>query len=260
MDHPQKLVFKFVINDSNWCIASDLKVEHDEHGNANNYVDAAELKDTTEIINHDEYDLAQVLTNPSSYDAISPPASSGSGFEHLSKASMTRNFSDEVLQVEPSSLQPQSETPSSLLPQSGTPSSLQPESNQPSSPQLGTGSASSPQHQPHTASSRNAHDDDTPTNSIFDGEGGRKRGSHQKQKGAQQSETKESEVATLGGDSRRSSITGRIRQSETKADASSPLVKVPGSYPDDDRVTRVSSVSRPRKEGFINRLKGLFGN
>lgn len=207
VDEPQKLVFKFVLNDSNWVVAPEHKVEHDEHGNANNYVDADELKE----VDTDD-DLTHVLTNPSSYAAVSPPASGGSGFENISRL-------EEIPLEEPEA------------------SSSQPDTQPASSSQLRSLSASN----------RNAPDDDTPTNSIHDGEAKRRPDGPQ---------TQESEVVTLGGDSRSSSFTGRLRP-EAKTAPSSPLVRVPGSYPAPDHRAESSS-GNARRDGLISKLKGLF--
>ncbi|GEQ66586.1 hypothetical protein JCM33374_g249 [Metschnikowia sp. JCM 33374] len=43
VNEKQKLVFKFVINGCTWMIDESYKVEFDENGNQNNYVDAEEL-------------------------------------------------------------------------------------------------------------------------------------------------------------------------------------------------------------------------
>ena len=46
----QKLVFKFVIDDADWEVSGDYKIERDENGIENNYLDASELVEDTESV------------------------------------------------------------------------------------------------------------------------------------------------------------------------------------------------------------------
>lgn len=58
LDEPQRLVFKFVVNGSQWITSPKYNIEHDVHGNANNYL---EPEDLTEI--KDEPATSAVHTN-----------------------------------------------------------------------------------------------------------------------------------------------------------------------------------------------------
>lgn len=198
----ERLVFKFVVN-GEWTTDSNYKLEHDEHGNPNNYVDADELiaveefteelaeepvavaattdapktADFEESASVDEPDhekITQVLTSDSSYAAVSLP-STDSAFEHVSQ---------------------EGDPPSNRNPRR-----------------------------------RNAPEDLTPTNSSG--------------VAAKQPQTTDSEVTTIGPNSRNSSFTGRPLPEET--------LKVPGAYPVD-----VDLPKKGRRDGLITRLKGLF--
>ena len=58
MDKKQKLVFKFVVNGTEWVTSEGYKKELDENGIENNYVDAAEL---VEVEDHDQGGSERVI-------------------------------------------------------------------------------------------------------------------------------------------------------------------------------------------------------
>lgn len=101
------ILFKFVVN-GEWVTSGSYKTTHDEFGNTNNYLDAAELTAVEEFLEEPKQDaetanyhpepsgaadesvedkLTQVLTAESSYAAVSIPPSSDSAFEHVSDVS-----------------------------------------------------------------------------------------------------------------------------------------------------------------------------
>lgn len=219
----QKLVFKFVINGSDWVTDESYKIEHDEHGNPNNYVDADELVEVQEFTKEatpveaepvavaeeepkvtvpakaepdtrdEEERLTNVLTSGSSYAAVSVPDSEGSGYENISRAE---------------------------------------EDNFDASNRL--------------ARNRTAPEDITPTTSNAGGAAA-KQGSS-----GSTGATQDSEVTTLGPNSRNSSFTGRPQQPDGETvDA----LKVPGSFP-----LPVKTIEKrtSRRDGLITRLKGMF--
>lgn len=85
LNEPQRLVFKFVVNGSQWITSPKYKIEHDVHGNANNYLepeDLTEVKDepassavhtsetdTTDGVGH----AAKEATTDSQFVALSTP-------------------------------------------------------------------------------------------------------------------------------------------------------------------------------------------
>ncbi|PVH17923.1 uncharacterized protein CXQ87_000824 [Candidozyma duobushaemuli] len=90
VDEPQRLIFKFVVNGSQWITSPKYKIEHDLQGNANNYLepedlerDEPEQKPATESIEkpiQDEDDNVEVFSSPCSYAALSIPSE---GYEDL---------------------------------------------------------------------------------------------------------------------------------------------------------------------------------
>lgn len=84
LDRQEKLVFKFIV-DGDWKLNALYKVEHDDGGMENNYVDAHELKimEQFEQITKDQDDaksgdnIHQVLTSSSSFAAVSIPEDEG---------------------------------------------------------------------------------------------------------------------------------------------------------------------------------------
>lgn len=108
-DQKDKLVFKFIINGNDWITSDQYKVEYDESGIPNNYVDAEELQvleefeleDSHASLNkvspstnltdnkktaqdtEDKTNLTQVLTSDSSFAAVSIPGSAGLTYENI---------------------------------------------------------------------------------------------------------------------------------------------------------------------------------
>ena len=84
----EKLVFKFIV-DGDWKLNALYKVEHDDSGMENNYIDAHELKimEQFEQITKDQDDaksgdnIHQVLTSSSSFAAVSIPDDEGAKAE-----------------------------------------------------------------------------------------------------------------------------------------------------------------------------------
>lgn len=100
----EKIIFKFVLNGTEWVTDPHLQYEHDEHGNANNVVYAENLVAVEEFTEEkdaspfaeppqkgissergesDSEKLTNVLTSESSYAAVSIPESKDSGFEEV---------------------------------------------------------------------------------------------------------------------------------------------------------------------------------
>lgn len=94
-DKPEKVVFKFIV-DGTWTTNDEYKVEYDENGMKNNYIDAEEMIKVEEFEEEEEEgkeedkdrknDLTQVSTS-SSFAAVLIPGSSGSNFENVDEAS-----------------------------------------------------------------------------------------------------------------------------------------------------------------------------
>lgn len=214
-----KLVFKFVIDGHNWTTSDTFKVETDEHGNPNNYVDATELVAVEEFVEvkeepkpqpkaeepkaeepvaeepavevaekptkapegqEDEL-FARVLTSESSYASVSLASGDDSAFEHVSQDS---------------------------------------------------GHAGE-------ASNRTAPEEITPTNTVGEGKTGTKT------TGAPQ--LSDSEVTTLGPSSRNNSFTGGLQSAEGEAvNKSAKLGK------------REIEPGTRRRDGLMLKLRGLF--
>lgn len=94
----QKLVFKFVINDADWEVSGDYKIERDENGIENNYVDASELVEDTESVassssktplSKSGTDGAEELTQTSSKTPVSKSGTEGA--EGLTQTSTTES-------------------------------------------------------------------------------------------------------------------------------------------------------------------------
>lgn len=81
----KKIVFKFVVNSEEWCVSKDYKIEEDEHGNQNNYIEADDLVYTDSNGDDEQAKLTHVLTSNSSFAAVSLPETA-SAYEHLSKS------------------------------------------------------------------------------------------------------------------------------------------------------------------------------
>lgn len=93
----QKLVFKFVIDDADWEVSGDYKIERDENGIENNYVDASELVEDPESVasssrkatpvsksTTDGADgLTQTSTTESSFAALSSSATVPESYEEV---------------------------------------------------------------------------------------------------------------------------------------------------------------------------------
>lgn len=93
----QKLVFKFVINDADWEVSGDYKIEKDENGIENNYVDASELVEDTESVASSSgkaapvsksgtdgtEGLTQTSTTESSFAAVSSSATVPESYEEV---------------------------------------------------------------------------------------------------------------------------------------------------------------------------------
>lgn len=81
----KKIVFKFVVNNEEWCVSKDYKIEEDEHGNQNNYIDADDLLYSDSNGDDEQAKLTHVLTSSSSFAAVSLPETA-STYEHLSRS------------------------------------------------------------------------------------------------------------------------------------------------------------------------------
>lgn len=99
----EKIVFKYVLNGTDWVTDPHLQYEHDENGNANNVVYAENLvaveefteekevspfaeppaKNSSDRTESDSEKLTNVLTSESSYAAVSIPESKDSAFEEV---------------------------------------------------------------------------------------------------------------------------------------------------------------------------------
>lgn len=80
----EKLIFKFVIDDTNWVVSDAYKIETDENGIQNNYVDAAELTEENASTNMESSTGALPVHNH-------PPASAGEGTVDLTHVSTTES-------------------------------------------------------------------------------------------------------------------------------------------------------------------------
>ncbi|CCE73239.1 Piso0_000268 [Millerozyma farinosa CBS 7064] len=81
----KKIVFKFVVNNEEWCASKHYKIEEDEHGNQNNYIDADDLVYSNGNGDDEQAKLTHVLTSSSSFAAVSLPETA-STYENLSKS------------------------------------------------------------------------------------------------------------------------------------------------------------------------------
>lgn len=225
----QKLVFKFVLNGSEWVTDDAYKVEYDEHGNPNNYVDASELIEVHEFTKEE--------TPKAETPEFSPlaVASSERGPVELPEAATTESAAAKETTLPTSDeekltnvLTSDSSYAAVSIPGSGS-----------------SGFESISDEDDFDPSNRNARhrtapEDVTPTSSNP----GLKRPAG--------SGAADSEVTTLGSNSRSSSFTGRPQQSDCET---VDVMKVPGSFPSpvksDEKV-------HGRRDGLITRLRGLF--
>lgn len=229
VDEPQRLIFKFVVNGSQWITSPKYKIEHDLQGNANNYLepedleeDEPEQKPVAENIEkpiRDEDDNVEVFSSPCSYAALSIPSE---GFEDLGVESV------EGVPVErqsPPVSEPRHRNAPIDIP-AAQPSS-QPRPFQPN----------------HTTSYKSCHTssgDTTPTNSVLtSGFFGAKQLATPTQQ--------ESEVSTLGTHSRSSSYTAHSQQGYKD----SLVVNALGLLPE-------PANSSKKREGVLSRFIGFF--
>lgn len=214
----QKLVFKFVVN-SNWTTSNAFKIETDEHGNLNNYVDAEELIAVEEFVevpaNDAETDSENVVQEDKTPVEITPDATS----------EMAAKKSDNAVEtpVKPSGDDNDDELFTRV-------------SNAGSSYASVSVTSSDYEHlsQDSDASNRIAPEEITPIHTVED-----------KSSKVAAPQLSDSEVTTIGPSSRNNSFTGGLHQSEgTNLSKPSTILR--------------DLEKNKRREGLMGRLRGLF--
>lgn len=241
----QKLIFKFVVNDSNWVTDDNYKVEYDEHGNPNNYVDASELVEVHEFTKEEtpEVDSSTITPLPivgSEQKPVEVPAAATA--EKHSGPSTTS-----ILPVILAESRDDEEKLTNVLTSGSSYAAV----SIPGSGDSGFENISQDEDSDYDPSNRNARhrtapEDVTPTNSnpgvIYSAS----------KRPAGPGGAHDSEVTTLGSNSRSSSFTGGPQQPDGET---VDVLKVPGLYP--SPVKSADKISG-RRDGLITRLKGLF--
>lgn len=236
LDSRQKLIFKFVINDTDWVTHEDYKLEHDEQGNPNNVVFAEELvaieefqKDPSPVVPSVQEPVIPYGVSTSKDAEVEPelPATP------VKLVLETRSEGEKLTQV----LTSESSYAAVSIPGFSDYENI-------AIPDETEGLLGDP------ARNRTAPEDDTPTNSLYNS-------AVLAPTPGKQQPTQDSEVTTLGPNSRNSSFTGKPLQPEGDAVSKSPLVKVPGSFPSPMKET-LPEKRASRRDGLITRLKGLF--
>lgn len=267
----QKLVFKFVINGSDWVTDDSYKIEHDEHGNPNNYVDAYELIEVQEFTKDatptdpvsEPVPVAAKSTEPSTKTAEPTDAAKPAAVETTTEGSATKSAElAHVSEPAAATLAPQflpaavhdkpevvAHDDEERLTNVLTSGSSYAAVSVPESEGSGFENISRNEEQNFDASNRlarnrTAPEDITPTTSNTGGAAAAKQGST----GA----TQDSEVTTLGPNSRNSSFTGRPHQPDGET---VDIVKIPGSLP---LPSKTEEKRLSRRDGLITRLKGIF--
>jgi len=247
----QKLVFKFVVNDSEWTTHDSYKLEHDEHGNSNNYVDADELIEVEEFTKEatpspvataaetsaakttpvTEAPAATVSQTSETVESVKTPVETAFPAEkHANLVLESREGDEKLTNVLTSDL---SYAAVSV-----------PESEGSAFENISRDEENDFDASNRSARNRNAPEDITPTNSNSGATAAAKQGGS--------GTTQDSEVTTLGPNSRNSSFTGRPHQPDSET---VDILKVPGSFP----LPVKSTEKRPsRRDGLITRLKGMF--
>lgn len=258
----QKLVFKFVINGSDWVTDGAYKIEHDEHGNPNNYVDADELievqeftKDATPAEAESEPVPVPVAAKSTTKTAEAADVATPAAVETTTEAPVTK--SAELAQISepvaptlaPEPLAAVVHDDEERLTNVLTSGSSYAAVSVPESEGSGFENISRVEELNFDASNRlarnrTAPEDITPTNSNTGGAAAAKQGST--------TAAQDSEVTTLGPNSRNSSFTGRPHQPDGEA---VDIMKVPGSFP---LPTKPEEKRLSRRDGLITRLKGIF--
>lgn len=226
----QKLVFKFVLNGSDWVTDDAYKVEYDEHGNPNNYVDASELIEVHEFTKEETPkaetpEFSPLVVASSEQGPVEVPEAATTGSSAAKETTLPTSDEEKLTNV----LTSDSSYAAVSIPGSGSSGfeniSDEDDDFDPSN---------------RNARHRTAPEDVTPTSSNP----GLKRPAGP---GAA-----DSEVTTLGSNSRSSSFTGRPQQPDGET---VDVMKVPGSFPSpvksDEKVYG-------RRDGLITRLRGLF--
>lgn len=233
-DERQKLVFKFVVN-GDWINVPHYKVERDAHGIENNYVDASELTEVQEFTKEETPDVpadttALLADAKSEQVPVDIPAVDE---DHKAKEAVleTREDEEKLTNV----LTAESSYAAVSIPGSGDSTYENISRDEDKDEDFDASN--------RPARNRTAPEDVTPTNSNPGS-------SHIKQPGA--GEAQDSEVTTLGPNSRNNSFTGRPQQPDGEALG---VLKVPGSY-----AFPVKSPDKhsSRRDGLITRLRGLF--
>lgn len=226
----QKLIFKFIIN-GDWVTAGAYKIEHDEHGNSNNYVDADELVAVEEF-------TKEPTAEPASPLALAPETRAPAETPVAATTTSAAKATGAAEPVAPLKLHEEGEKLTQVL----TLDLLYAAVLIPGSSDSAYDHVSQEEVPPDNPRRRTAPEDLTPTNSI------EKSGVLSsttttvapKQPPAQCSDA---EVATIGPSSRNSSFTGRPLPEE---------LKVPRAHQDTDLP------KRGRRDGLISRFRGLF--
>lgn len=228
----QKLVFKFVVNNSEWVTLPDYKIEYDEHGNPNNYVDAAELVAIEEFQRDVTPVPAVVLPVETKASEISKEVLPGTDSEPLELTPDVHDDEERLTNV----LTSGSSYAAVSIPESSDFEDVPAPDEE--------GDDNEPRR-------RTAPEDDTPTNSLYHSAvlSGSPMGGKQPQ---------DPEVTTLGPSSRNSSFTGKLHHAEGDSSTKLALVNLPGSFPSPKKEAHLTENRGSRRDGLITRVRGLF--
>lgn len=269
LDEPQRIVFKFVINNTQWITSPKYNIEHDVHGNANNFLDPEDLEEVKPELNEalsetpaeapsvadfeqkelseeplsDADHLVDVPTSQSSYAALSLPSD---GYEDLGDEDVEdfpAENSEELTEKDVFEMTNQASKRDHAL--WDPPLASEPRHrNAPIDIETPRSSGNLAAHHPSSYKSGFTDSGDTtPTNSL------RSSGIFGSKQHTVQTRD-DSEVSTLGHHSRSSSY---IAKSQQGSKAQDPLVVNPEKE-------KLSSPQPEKKKGdrLVSRFKGLF--
>lgn len=256
-----KLVFKFVVN-GEWVTDSSHKIEHDEHGNPNNYIDAADLTEVQEFTKEATPEaqsaatIAPVKLAATEQPPVPVPAAASTQSHNKAGDAGEAAVSLPIKLVLESHdgenkltnvLTSDSSYAAVSIPGSGL-SAYENISHDEEADADADADASN-----GSARNRTAPEEVTPTNSNS---GVSAPGLvHSKQQASGSGDAADSEVTTLGPNSRNNSFTGRLNQPDGE---NVDVLKVPGSFPSPAKSADKTAASHSRRDGLITRLKGLF--
>lgn len=210
----KKITFKFVIDDTNWITSESFKSETDEHGNQNNYIDAEDLiavEETVEQLHDVKADIIKEEAKKEE-ETIDKNKEREDFFEEEVKSTNDDELFTRVLTSE------SSYASVSLVSGDSAFEHVSQDSGE--------------------ASNRNAPEELTPTNSV---------GEERTVRKATGPQLSDSEVTTIGPNSRNNSFSGGFQTVE--GDNLSKSTKT--------TLLRDMETGR-RKDGLMTRLRGLF--